>query len=84
MEIAPGIVRQSLREKGLEIEACDALTFMGAKGGGVVGLVAGGRDFVRRCKEMGAGFGPYLNAYLNAQHPKIYLTGEGSIPRLCN
>ena len=84
MEIAPGIVRQSLRGQGLEIEACDALTFMGAKAGGVVGLVAGSRDFVRKCKEMGAGFGPSFNAYFNAQHLKIVLTGEGSIPRLCD
>jgi len=84
MQIAPGVILQTLRERGLDIEACDALTFMGAKAGGVVGLVAGSRDFVRKCKEMGAGFGPSWNAYFNAQHLKIVLTGEGPIPRLCN
>ena len=69
-------VVESMRQKGIAIDACDVVSFSGARGGVVVGLVAGSARFVAKAKAMKDGFWNYADL----QHRRIFLTGKLSVP----
>jgi len=75
-EAAKGAVVESMREKGISIDACDVVSFTGTRGGVAVGFVAGSAGFVARAKAMKDGFWEYADL----QHRKPFLTGKLSVP----
>jgi hypothetical protein len=75
-EVAKTIVMQSLREKGIAIEACEVVSFSSGRGGFVIGVVAGSTEFVKKAKDMGDGFWHYADL----QHRKIAISGKGLLP----
>ncbi|HVT95724.1 MAG TPA: hypothetical protein VHD76_22965 [Bryobacteraceae bacterium] len=73
--VAERIAVRVLEHSGFVVQQAKAISFSGARGGAVVGVVAGRMDFVQKAEEMGKDFW----AYADLQHRKIAASGGGQL-----